>query len=187
VSRVCCTKFNIHVIVASTLFSSQRQECQNSNIAILHPRKLVIYSLVTSTGFAEHGNVYMSLHGTVDLTLFPEKINDIEFFAQTFMYASGQQSKLQILQQHELQKFAFTMCKGNFGGVKGKEFICVMFLDNSLKFFEQDGISQDCILPGNRTIPTKFIYVPRTDCFILLAPNWDLECYRLVDHQREML
>jgi hypothetical protein len=85
VSRLCCTKFNIHVIVASTLFSSQRQECQNINVAILHPRKLVIYTLVTSSGFAEHGNVYMSLHGTVDLTLFPEKINDIEFFDQTFV------------------------------------------------------------------------------------------------------
>lgn len=100
------------------------------------------------------------------------------------MYASGQQSKLHILQQHELQKFAFTMCKGNFGGVKGKEFICVMFLDGSLKFFEQDGISQDCVLPGNRTIPTNFVYVPRTDCFILLAPNWDLECYRWVERQK---
>lgn len=55
--RLCCTKFNIHVNLASTLFSSQRQERQNSNIAILHPRKLVIYTLVTSTGFAEHGNV----------------------------------------------------------------------------------------------------------------------------------
>ena len=70
------------------------------------------------------------------------------------------------------------MCKGNFGGVKGKEFICIMFLNGSLKFFEQDGISQSCVIPGNHTIPTNFIYVPRTDCFIILAPNWDLECYR---------
>lgn len=92
---------------------------------------------------------------------------------------SGQQSKLQILQQLDLQKLAFTFCKGNFGGVKGKEFICVMFVDGSLKFFEQDGISQSCALPGNRAIPTNFIYIPRTDCFVLQAPNWDLECYRL--------
>lgn len=92
--------------------------------------------------------------------------------------ALGQQSKLNVLQQHDLPKSAYTFCKGNFGGVKGKEFICVMFLDGSLKFFEQDGISQNCLLPEKRTIPSLFTYVPRTDCFIILAPNWDLECYR---------
>ncbi|KAG5671675.1 hypothetical protein PVAND_001863 [Polypedilum vanderplanki] len=124
-------------------YSTQKQDRQNV-IAILHPNKLVIYSLVTSEGFAEH----------------------------------GQQSKLQILHQHELTKSAFTMCKGNFGGVKGKEFICVMFLDGSLRFFEQDGITQTCILPGSRTIPSPFVYIPRIDCFMILAPNWDLECYR---------
>lgn len=94
------------------------------------------------------------------------------------VFLTAQQTKLQMLVKHDLQKSAFTFSKGNFGGVKGKEFICVMFLDGSLKFFEQDGISQNCILPGNRTIPAKFIYVPRTDCFIILAPNWELECYR---------
>lgn len=73
---------------------------------------------------------------------------------------------------------AFTFCKGNFGGVKNKEFLCVMFLDGSLKFFEQDGISQNCLLAGPRSIPAQFIYVPRTDCFIILSSSWELECYR---------
>lgn len=104
-------------------------------------------------------------------------------FLLTFMMV-GQQSKLQMLHQHDLQKSAFTFCKGSFGTVKGKEFICVMFLDGSLKFFEQDGISQNCVLPGNRTIPTAFLYVPRTDCFLILAPNWDLECYRYENMKR---
>jgi Bardet-Biedl syndrome 9 protein len=97
-------------------------------------------------------------------------------------FAVGEQSKLQMLQQYELQKSAFTVVKGNFGGVKGKEFLCVMFMDGSLKFFEYDAISQDCVLPGNRTIPTNFTYVPRTDCFIILAPNWELECYRFEEN-----
>lgn len=73
---------------------------------------------------------------------------------------------------------AFSFCKGSFGGVKNKDYICVSFLDGSLKFFEQDGISQYCELPGSRTIPSKLIYVSRTDCFITAAPNYDLECYR---------
>lgn len=100
-------------------------------------------------------------------------------FSNKYILTSGQQSKLHVLLKHDLQKMAFSFCKGNFGGVKIKEFICVMYLDGSLKFFEQDGISQNCLLPGSRTIPTKLIYCQRTDCFILLAPNWDLECYRL--------
>lgn len=102
------------------------------------------------------------------------------------IFISGQQSKLQALLKHDLHKMAFSFCKGNFGQVKVKEFICVMFLDGSLKFFEQDGISQNCLLPGSRTIPTKLIYVSRTDCFILLAPNWDLECYRLFEWALEL-
>lgn len=83
-----------------------------------------------------------------------------------------------MLLQHDLPKSAFTFCKGSFGGVKGKEYICVMFLDGSLKFFEQDGISHNCLLPGSRTILTSMIYIARTDCFVMLSPNWDLECYR---------
>lgn len=104
-----------------------------------------------------------------------QAVTHLQFYSLFFL---GQQSKLHPVHQHELNKPAFSFCKGNFGGVKGKEFICVMFIDGSLKFFEQDGISQNCILPGNRTIPTSFVYVPRIDCFMILAPNWDLECYR---------
>lgn len=102
------------------------------------------------------------------------------FVKKITIFQTGQQSKLQLLHQHEFNNPAFTFCKGNFGGAKGKEFICVMFIDGSLKFFEQDGVSQNCILPGNRTIPTSFVYIPRIDCFMIQAPNWDIECYRYV-------
>lgn len=131
---------------------------------------------MTAEGIVEYGkcvhythiNIFFNFTNTLIWKLFSPNVYDF----------LGQQSKLQMLHQHELPKSAFTFCKGNFGGVKGKEFICVMFFDGSLKFFEQDGISQNCVLPGNRTIPTSFVYVQRTDCFLILAPNWDLECYR---------
>jgi Bardet-Biedl syndrome 9 protein len=113
---------------------------------------------------------------------FSSLVHECYWIFKLVFIATGEQSRLQILQQYELQKSAFTICKGNFGGVKGKDFLCVMFLDGSLKFFEYDAISQDCVLPGNRTIPTNFIYVSRTDCFIILAPNWDLECYRFFEN-----
>lgn len=167
--------------------------------------KFRFQKLVTTSGFAEHGNFkfrFLSSHipnaWFASTSVILQIAVVLSFFLHSrlvhrnngYMYDTiieslllsqyhpGEQSKLHILQQYELQKSAFTICKGNFGGVKGKEFLCVMFMDGSLKFFEYDGISQDCVLPGNRTIPTNFIYVPRTDCFIILAPNWDLECYR---------
>lgn len=144
---------------------SQHRDSQNMVSLSFYDGKIEFFfiSFVDDDLFHFHiMNVIGFLNGTVVLMIL----------------LKGEQSKLQILQQYELQKSAFTVCKGNFGGVKGKEFLCVMFLDGSLKFFEYDAISQDCVLPGNRSIPTNFIYVPRTDCFIILAPNWDLECYR---------
>lgn len=99
----------------------------------------------------------------------------------------GNYSKLQIVQEHLLRTHAFDVCKGNFGGYKGREFLCVYHMDGSLKFFEQDGISFECQLPSDRTIPSRFLYVPRIDCFITVSPAWDLECFRyqdLIDSQQ---
>lgn len=45
-----CLSGNFHLIV----YSTQKQDRQNM-VAILHPNKLAIYSLVTSEGFVEQG------------------------------------------------------------------------------------------------------------------------------------
>ncbi|XP_063708995.1 protein PTHB1 [Culicoides brevitarsis] len=93
----------------------------------------------------------------------------------------GDSSRLQIVQEHSLQSHAFDMCKGHFGGYKGREFLCVYHLDGTLKFFEQDGIVVDCQLLKELTIPSKFMYVPRIDCFVTLSSSWVLECFRYQD------
>ena len=82
---------------------------------------------------------------------------------------------------HPLEKCAFSMCKGNFGGVKGREFICVLQMDGSVKFFEQDGITFECPLPGERNIPAPIHYLPRVDCFVTVSPAWELECFRYLN------
>ncbi|XP_053686775.1 protein PTHB1 isoform X2 [Sabethes cyaneus] len=93
----------------------------------------------------------------------------------------GDHTKLQLLYEHSLSKSAFSFCRGNFGGVKGRDFLCVQHLDGSLKFFEQDGISYEVSLPGERNIPSPIHYVARVDCFVTVSPSWELECYRYQD------
>lgn len=58
--------------------SSQRQESHSiNNIAILHPRKLVIYSLVTTSGFAEHGNLKFGFCVSFTLSIFDGKRHSV--------------------------------------------------------------------------------------------------------------
>ncbi|XP_055538517.1 protein PTHB1 isoform X2 [Wyeomyia smithii] len=93
----------------------------------------------------------------------------------------GDHTKLQLLYEHNLTKSAFSFCRGNFGGVKGRDFLCVQHLDGSLRFFEQDGISYECSFPGERNIPSPIHYAARIDCFVTVSPSWELECYRYQD------
>lgn len=93
----------------------------------------------------------------------------------------GDHTRLVALYDHALSKPAFSLCHGPFGGVKGRDFLCVQHLDGSLRFFEQDGISYERTLATDRFIPAPLHYVPRVDCFVTVAPSWVLECYRYQD------
>lgn len=123
------------------VFSSQKQDPKPSNLAVLHPRKLVIYTLIKSSATSMD---------------------------------QGLHSKLVTNVQHDFQRTALNFTKGKFGGVK-KDYLVVMYLDGFLKFFEQDG-NHECLLPFKSISP--MIYVPRTDCFVLLTTNLNMECYR---------
>ena len=89
----------------------------------------------------------------------------------------GAQLSLHKLTEYSFQRTAFSFCKGHFGKVKGREFFCVVHLDGSLTFYEQDGISYECKFPGHRALPTPIVYCERTDSFFRLASAWNLECY----------
>lgn len=89
----------------------------------------------------------------------------------------GAQLSLKQISEYRFHRTAFSFCKGHFGKVKGREFFCVVHLDGSLTFFEQDGISYECKFPGHRALPTPVVYCERTDCFFRLASAWNLECY----------
>lgn len=93
----------------------------------------------------------------------------------------GTQLKLQQLAEHKFQRVAFSMCQGHFGQVKGREFFCVVHLDGTLTFYEQDGISYECRFPGQRSLPAPVVYCERTDSFFRLSATWHLQCYSYQD------
>ncbi|GAB0094681.1 PHTB1_N domain-containing protein [Sergentomyia squamirostris] len=93
----------------------------------------------------------------------------------------GAQFRLQLAYESILTKFAFSLCHGGFGGVKGKEFLCIQHMDGGLKFFEQDGISYEAQLPDERTIPSPMKYISRIDCFVTVAPTGSVECFKYQD------
>ncbi|XP_071942795.1 protein PTHB1-like [Antedon mediterranea] len=113
------------------------------HVAVLHPRKLAVYSLSGSQGAVEHGSHY----------------------------------QLNLMYEHNLQRTSYNMTKGNFGGVKGKEFLCVQSMDGTVSFFEQETFSFSRFLPGF-LLPGPVKYMQRTDSFVTISSSWHVESYR---------
>lgn len=108
----------------------------------------------------------------------------------------GAQTTLDLCFEHKFQRFAFSFCKGHFGGgVKTREFLCIVHGNSSLSFYEQDGIAYGCQLPGaissdpmavgERSIPSILRYVPRIDSFVTVSAACELECFRYQDLAHE--
>ncbi|KAL1132063.1 hypothetical protein AAG570_010021, partial [Ranatra chinensis] len=124
------------------LFFSSRGS-KNDHIGVLHPRSIAVYSLITVTGSAEHGD----------------------------------QSQLYLAYEHQLKRCAYNMIVGGFGGVVGRDFLCIQSLDGALMFFEQETLALTRTLP-NFLLPSPIAYVPHTDSFVILNSEWFLESYR---------
>ncbi|XP_071490439.1 protein PTHB1-like [Diadema antillarum] len=113
------------------------------HLAVLHPRKLAVYSVIGTTGAVEHGSQY----------------------------------QLKLIYEHNLQRTAYNMVIGPFGGVKGKDFVCVQSMDGTVSFFEQESFAFSRFLPGF-LLPGPLAYVPRTDSFITVSSAWQVESYK---------
>lgn len=115
------------------------------------------------------------------MVLHPMKLTVYSLERTDGLAEHGNQFKLNLCFEHKLNKLAFSMCHGHFGGYKAREFFCVTHLDCTLSLFEQDGISYETTLYGERLIPSKMIYNARTDSFLMVSSFCDLECYRYQD------
>ncbi|XP_053323992.1 protein PTHB1 [Spea bombifrons] len=113
------------------------------HLAILHPRKLCVYSVSGTLGNVEHGNQY----------------------------------QIKLMYEHNLQRTACNMIYGPFGGVKGRDLICIQSMDGMLMFFEQESYAFGRYLPGF-LLPGPLSYSPRTDSFVTVSSCQQVESYK---------
>lgn len=96
-----------------------------------------------------------------------------------FYTLAGDRCDLEIAYEHLLSRFPASLTTGQFGGVRGRDFLCVQCLDGTLLFYEQETNGFSLVL-GNRLLPEPIVYVSRNDVFVTLSSAWILESYRQV-------
>ncbi|XP_069318426.1 protein PTHB1 isoform X6 [Eulemur rufifrons] len=113
------------------------------HLAVLHSRKLCVYSVSGTLGNVEHGNRY----------------------------------QIKLMYEHNLQRTACNMTYGSFGGVKGRDLICIQSVDGMLMVFEQESYAFGRFLPGS-LLPGPLAYSSRTDSFITVSSCRQVESYK---------
>ena len=126
---------------------------EQSFLAILHPRKISIYSLSRS-------NENIALVSTAD--------NET---------SESKPITLLLQYEHKLTRNAENFTYGTFGGVKGRDFICVQSMDGLLSFFEQESSAFARFLPGF-LIPGPIQYFSHIDSFLTGSSRGYLESYK---------
>ncbi|XP_069469338.1 protein PTHB1 isoform X2 [Ambystoma mexicanum] len=89
----------------------------------------------------------------------------------------GNQHQIKLMYEHNLQRTACNMTHGPFGGVKGRDFICIQSMDGMLMFFEQEGYAFGRFLPGF-LLPGPLRYSARTDSFLTVSSCRQVESYK---------
>ncbi|KAJ8320825.1 hypothetical protein KUTeg_002412 [Tegillarca granosa] len=109
--------------------------------------------------------------------LQPRKLSVFNVAATSGSVEHGTHYGLHLTYEHSLQRTAYNFCFGPFGGVKGKDFICVQSMDGTISIFEQESFSFSRFLPG-ALLPGPLKYVPRLDSFVTASSAWQVECYK---------
>ncbi|NXY86699.1 PTHB1 protein, partial [Alcedo cyanopectus] len=89
----------------------------------------------------------------------------------------GNQYQIKLMYEHNLQRTACNMVYGPFGGVKGRDLICIQSMDGMLMLFEQESYAFGRFLPGF-LLPGPLAYSSRTDSFITVSSCRQVESYK---------
>ncbi|XP_075274771.1 protein PTHB1 [Opisthocomus hoazin] len=89
----------------------------------------------------------------------------------------GNQYQIKLMYEHNLQRTACNMTYGPFGGVKGRDLICIQSMDGMLMLFEQESYAFGRFLPGF-LLPGPLTYSSRTDSFITVSSCRQVESYQ---------
>uniref|UniRef100_A0A8C8SPY3 Bardet-Biedl syndrome 9 n=1 Tax=Pelusios castaneus TaxID=367368 RepID=A0A8C8SPY3_9SAUR len=92
----------------------------------------------------------------------------------------GNQYQIKLMYEHNLQRTACNMTYGPFGGVKGRDLICIQSMDGMLMLFEQESYAFGRFLPGF-LLPGPLTYSSRTDSFITVSSCQQVESYKYMD------
>ena len=79
--------------------------------------------------------------------------------------------------EHPLERPSYNMVAGAFGGVYGREHLCVQSMDGYVSLIEQDrlvGLRQlsKFLLPG------PLAYCTKADCFVTFNSQMEIDCYK---------
>lgn len=109
-----------------------------------------------------------------------EKALCILFFKKYSVFSinfSANGISCKLLYENNLQRNAFNMVYGPFGGVKNRDFICIQSCDGFLMIYEQDKLASLSSL-NDYILPSPLLYASVTDSFIIQNSGYDLESYR---------
>ncbi|XP_031552881.1 protein PTHB1-like [Actinia tenebrosa] len=109
--------------------------------------------------------------------LHPRKLAVYAISSVSGAVEHGTHYSLNMVYEHILERSAFNMTYGPFGGVKGKDFICVQSLDGVLSFFEQESFGFSRFIPSF-LLPGPLAYVAKTDSFALCTSSRTVDSYK---------
>ncbi|KAJ7390596.1 Protein PTHB1 [Desmophyllum pertusum] len=89
----------------------------------------------------------------------------------------GNHYTLNLVYEHILERTAYNMTYGPFGGVKNKDFMCIQSMDGMLSFFEQESYAFGRFLPGF-LLPGPLSYIAKTDSFLTCSSSRLVESYK---------
>ncbi|NXI62672.1 PTHB1 protein, partial [Anseranas semipalmata] len=89
----------------------------------------------------------------------------------------GNQYQIKLMYEHYLQRTACNMTYGPFGGVKGRDLVCIQSIDGMLMLFEQESYAFGRFLPGF-LLPGPLTYNSRTDSFLTVSSCQQVESYK---------
>ena len=80
--------------------------------------------------------------------LHPRQLSVYQLTRRQGSGSQGDSYVLSLAYQHQLARSAYTITKGPFGGVKGRDYLAVLSLDGTLSIFEQETHTFSRFLPG---------------------------------------
>jgi Bardet-Biedl syndrome 9 protein len=125
----------------------------------------------------EAGRFVSGSDATHVAVLHPRKLTVFGLSSIPGLTEHGIQYQLRSLYEHKFQRTAFNFCYGPFGGVKGRDFICVQSVDGTISVFEQESFTFTRFLPG-ALLPGPIRYVGRTDSIITVASSRQIDSFK---------